>query len=130
MVIWLIGLRLSVMASYSGPVNTVINALSCAAYRAMADMARVVSDAADAVRYAGRASALESAINARLWDDHAQCYRDGLNAQGDQLQHGSLHANAFALAFVDVPKDRRAMVADYIRNKGMCCSPYVAAVLS
>ena len=112
-----------------GPVNTVINALSCAAYRAMADMARVVSDAADAVRYAGRALALESAINARLWDDHAQCYRDGLNAQGDQLQHGSLHANAFALAFVDVPKDRRAMVADYIRNKGMCCSPYVAAVL-
>lgn len=112
-----------------GPVNTVINALSCAAYRAMADMARVVGDADDAARYTGRASALESAINTRLWDDHAQCYRDGLNAQGEPLQHGSLHANAFALAFVDVPKDRRAMVADYIHNKGMCCSPYVAAVL-
>ena len=109
--------------------NTVINALAHAAYRAVSELAGALGDTAAAARYAAVASRIQTAINTRLWDEEQGAYVDGLEAEGQPLRHASLHANAFVLAFVDVHGPRRARIAEFVRRKGMCCGPYVAAVL-
>lgn len=45
-----------------------------------------------------------------------------------RINHYSLHASAFALAFGQVPEERLPKVADYLRSRGMVCSVYAAAV--
>ncbi|MBW3079416.1 alpha-L-rhamnosidase C-terminal domain-containing protein [Bifidobacterium simiiventris] len=43
------------------------------------------------------------------------------------IDHASLHASAFALAFADVPVERAARVVAFLRSRGMACSVYTAA---
>ncbi|KAB8287217.1 Bacterial alpha-L-rhamnosidase 6 hairpin glycosidase domain-containing protein [Bifidobacterium ramosum] len=43
------------------------------------------------------------------------------------IDHASLHASAFALAFADVPAARAARVVAFLRSRGMACSVYTAA---
>ncbi|WEV46543.1 family 78 glycoside hydrolase catalytic domain [Bifidobacterium sp. ESL0690] len=45
-----------------------------------------------------------------------------------RINHCSLHASAFALAFGQIPEEGLSKVADYLRSRGMACSVYTAAV--
>ena len=112
-----------------GQVNTVVNALACRAYRIMSVFAERLDEHSDHSRYAHIADRMELAANERLWNADIGAYIDGLDGQGHQLQHASLHANAFMLAFGNAPTSRHADIAELVRAKGMHCGPYVAAVL-
>ena len=113
-----------------GRVNTVINALASQAYADMSDIADVAGHPDDARRYRSIAARMRNAIHELLFDEQTGAYVDGLDtgAQGSKLSHCSLHASAFALAFADVPSERIECVTDYLRNRGMACSVYTAAV--
>jgi hypothetical protein len=57
--------------------------------------------------------------------DHAQRrYRDG-----EGVDHGSLHANLFPLAFDLVPEPNRAEVLQWVKSRGRSCSVYAAHFL-
>lgn len=111
-------------------VNTVINALASRAYACMAELADALGRTADARRYAAVAARMREAIHSRLYDAGRGAYRDGLGAgpDGAPIDHCSLHASAFALAFADVPYERIPAVGRYLRSRGMACSVYAAAV--
>ena len=114
-----------------GHVNTVINALASQAYADAGELAEALGRDDEAQRLTGIATRMRAAIHERLYDEQTGAYVDGLDtgADGDQLGHCSEHASAFALAFAQVPADRREPVARFLRNKGMACSVYVAAIL-
>lgn len=113
-------------------VNTVVNALASAAYEAMSVMAvesGTPNATEDAREFMQKARNIRKSLNARLWDDGLKAYVDGLDELGHRVPHASLHANAFMLAFGDVPENRINALQSLIQSKGMACGPYVAAVL-
>lgn len=114
-----------------GEVNTVVNALASQAYADMAELAGVLGRGSDASRFAHIAARMRSAIHERLYDADLGAYRDGLNGLDrgalQPIEHASLHASAFALAFAEVPQSRVDRVAAFLRGRGMACSVYSAA---
>ncbi|TPF85550.1 hypothetical protein BW13_10200 [Bifidobacterium sp. UTCIF-37] len=114
-----------------GEVNTVVNALASQAYADMAELAGVLGRGSDASRFARVAARMRSAIHERLYDADLGAYRDGLNRLDrgvlQPIDHASLHASAFALAFAEVPQSRVDRVAAFLRGRGMACSVYSAA---
>lgn len=113
-----------------GRVNTVVNALSSRAFADMADLAGVLGHQGDADLFARTASRMRSAINETLFDPRVGAYWDGLDQgpSGHPLDHHSLHASAFVLAFADPPRKRIGRLGEFLRSRGMACSVYVAAV--
>ena len=126
-----------------GRVNTVINALSSAAYAAMGELAGLLGRDGDADRFTRIAARMRAAIHERLWDESRGVYVDGFDPVGEnpdqavdegrpagcgRIDHASLHANAFVLAFAEVPAERAGRVGEYLRSRGMACSVYAAAV--
>jgi hypothetical protein len=107
-----------------GDINTVVNAFH---YRSLVLMGQIAAAAghADEVKgYQQQAEKVAQAINEKLFDAKRGVYVDG-----EGIEHASLHANLFPLAFGLVPKDRRAGVVKYIESKGMACGPYGAEYL-
>ncbi|NEG97101.1 Bacterial alpha-L-rhamnosidase [Bifidobacterium sp. SMB2] len=113
-----------------GRVNTVINALSSQTFADMADIAAALGRNDDAERFAHIAHRMRAAMHERLYDAEAGAYVDGLTdgASGERIDHHSLHASAFALAFAELPESQREPVGAFLRGKGMACSVYAASV--
>lgn len=109
--------------------NTVLNALSYRAYWDMSEIATAIGETSDAAAYAERATALRTAINARLYSTATGSYDDGMDANGNVTGHQSLHASAFALAFGLPERAEAARIAEYVASRGMACSVYGAAFL-
>lgn len=109
-----------------GPVNTVVNALAHSCYVVMADLARELGRTDDADRWHLTADRLRTAINARLWDQAAGTYADGLDVDGNRIGHHATHAALFPLAFGVVPAHRRESVVAHLAP-GLACSVYAAA---
>jgi alpha-L-rhamnosidase len=110
--------------------NTVINAIGYRSYADMATIAAALGHTDDAATYRAKAEAISQAVNARMWDDVAGTYRDGLqNADMSPIPHDALQAGVFAVAFGLVGPSRAARVAAYIDSRGMACSVYCAAFL-
>jgi alpha-L-rhamnosidase len=110
--------------------NTVINAISYRSYADMAVIAAALGHSDDAAAYQAKADAIHAAVNARMWDDAAGTYRDGLqNADASPIPHDALQAGVFAVAFGLASPSRAAQVAAYIDRRGMACSVYCAAFL-
>jgi hypothetical protein len=96
----------------------------------MATIAAALGHGDDAAAYRAKADAIYAAVNARMWDDAAGTYRDGLqNADASPIQHDALQAGVFAVAFGLAGPARAAQVAAYIDRRGMACSVYCAAFL-
>ncbi|MBT1172774.1 hypothetical protein JS528_05280 [Bifidobacterium sp. MA2] len=135
-----------------GEINTVVNALASRAYADMTDIARVLGRSDDAERFARTAARMRETIHERLYDADLGAYHDGLQvvAQAEPsagaeagvgrdsgpthrdwsfapIEHASLHASAFALAFAEVPQARVGRLAAFLKGKGMACSVYTAA---
>lgn len=107
--------------------NTVVNAYHYEALVLMGRIARALGKKSDAAEFESRATEVLDAVNSLLFDETAGCYRDGLMLEGGEtvpVDHRSLHANMFPLAFGMVPSQRRATVLEFIRSRGMGCSVY------
>ena len=105
-------------------INTVVNAFHYRTLVLMAEMADALGKSADAGDFRRDSERVRAAFNAKLFDPDARVYVDG-----DGSKHASLHANLFALAFDLVPDDRRPKVIDFVKSRGMACSPYAAQYL-
>ena len=106
------------------PVNAVVNAFHYRNLREMRDMAGALGRADDAAMFEARAVKVKESFD-RVFYRPAT----GLYADGEGTDHSSLHANAAALAFGLVPRERVAHVADFLVSKGMACSVYFAQYL-
>lgn len=106
------------------PVNAVVNAFFYRNLREMSDIAAALGKADHAAKFSARAERTRDAFQAAF-------YRPGLHlyADGEGTDHCSLHANAAALAFGLVPKDRVPAVVSFLERKGMPCSVYFAQYL-
>lgn len=113
-----------------GSVNTVVNALASQAYADMGDLAQALGRFDDASRWCATARRMREAIHHRLYDPERGAYVDGLRCGPDdvRIDHCSLHASAFVMAFADPPFDRIDRLGEFLRGKGMNCSVYAAAV--
>jgi hypothetical protein len=106
------------------PVNTVVNAFHYRTLVLVAEMAEAIGKADDAGAFRREAKRVFDAFNATLFDPARGIYVDGAG-----IEHASLHANLFALAFDLVPEQRKPKVINFIQSRGMACSVYPAQFL-
>ena len=103
------------------PVNSVVNAFFYRNLREMSDIASALGKTDHAAMFAARAEKTKDAFQKAFYRNDAQLYADG-----EGTDHCSLHANAAALAFGLVPKDRVPAVVSFLERKGMASSDYFA----
>ena len=109
----------------SGPmVNTVVNAFYYHALGRMALLARALQKEDEARDFERKAGRVYESFNRVFFDS-----KQGLYVDGEGSKHASLHANLFAIAFELAPRDRVAMIADFLQSRGMACSVYGAQYL-
>ena len=104
--------------------NTVVNSFFLRSLRLMSMMGKAIGRDADAVYYSDLESKAQSAFQQTFFDPNTGLYRDGA-----EVDHYSLHANLFPLAFDLVPPANRASVVSWLKNRGMKCSVYAAQYL-
>ncbi|MBQ9779372.1 MAG: family 78 glycoside hydrolase catalytic domain [Clostridia bacterium] len=78
--------------------NTVLNAMSFRAYRALSRIAYVTGHTEDGKTFAGLAETIRTALVSRVYDEATGEFCDGLAADGTPSPHASQHATAYALA--------------------------------
>jgi len=105
-------------------VNTVVNAFHLAAIEKMAELATVAGATEDARRYREHAKHGRQVFCDQLFDRDKGLFRDGLG-----VNHYSLHANFFPLAFGLVEKEDRQEIVNWLGERGMRCSTYAAQYL-
>lgn len=104
--------------------NCVVNAFHNRSLQCMAKIAAVLGQEEDARFFRKRAEKhrvrfIETFLNPET----------GLFVDGMGIQHSSLHANMFAMAFGLVPEAHRTVVQDFVESRGMACSVYGAQYL-
>ena len=105
-------------------VNTVVNAFHLSSLKRMAELAKALGHDEEAAAYEERAGKTQQVFQEKLFDQQRMLYRDGVDTD-----HASLHANLFPLAFGLVPDNHREEIAQWVSEKGMACSVYVAQYL-
>lgn len=101
------------------PINTVVNAFHFRTLELMEKIALVSNKSEDARFFKERAALVKKTFNNKLLDSNTGIYLDG-----EESTHSSLHANMFPLAFGIVPEKNISKVVEFIRSRGMACSPY------
>jgi hypothetical protein len=99
--------------------NTVVNAYHYEALRLIGLIAGVLGKADDEALYAKEAQRAKREINRLLFDPKKGRYADGAG-----VDHSSLHANMFPLAFGIPPANRTKSIIEYVRARGLACSVY------
>jgi hypothetical protein len=105
-------------------VNTVVNSFHYAALRHMGILANYLGKSNDQQFFENQAEKVKKSIQKKLFNTNR-----GLFVDGEGSSHSSLHANMFPLAFGLVPIQHEKKIIDFIKNKGMACSPYGAQYL-
>jgi alpha-L-rhamnosidase len=105
-------------------VNTVVNAFHFINLKLMADIAGALGKKGDAAFFSGKATLVKNTINQKLFDKNKGVYVDG-----EGVNHASLHANMFPLAFGLVPDEHVKTVTAFIKSRGIACSVYGAQYL-
>lgn len=106
------------------PINTVVNAHHYRSLLYMAEMGRAIGKEEDAKVFERDAAQMLVAFNEKLFDPATGLYLDG-----EGINHSSMHANFFPLAFGLVPDSRKPSVIAYLKSRGMACSVYTAQYL-
>jgi glycogen debranching enzyme len=89
-----------------GPIALVeVQGYAWAAYRAMAELARTLGDAADAAHWDDAATALRAAVEARFWQEDLQFYALALDGQGRPCRVRA--SNAGHLLYCGLPSPER-----------------------
>ncbi len=107
-----------------GSQNTVVNSFRLRAISLMAEMGKAVGRDADAETFTAMEKVAKVKFHQTFFDPQTQLYRDGKG-----IEHSSLHANLFPLAFGLVPATARSSVASMLATRGMKCSVYAAQYL-
>lgn len=105
-------------------VNTVVNAFHLAAVEQMADLAAAADAESDSQRYRTHAEKGREVFYTQLFDQQRGLFRDGLG-----VNHHSLHANLFPLAFGLVKEEHKPAIVDWLVERGMRCSTYASQYL-
>ncbi|MCR5456266.1 MAG: alpha-L-rhamnosidase [Bacteroidales bacterium] len=106
-----------------GECNTYVNALYYNALKVFAKIAAALHNKYDEEQFNNLAEQTRVAINKHLCSPN-KLYVDGIGSQ-----HSSLHANIMPLAAGMVEDSCRAAVMDFIKKRGMACSPFNAQFL-
>lgn len=110
-------------------INTVVNALCYRAYRNMATISRALGHLDDSARYRRVADRLRESMNTLLFDAQAGIFADGLDDSGVRSAHHAVHASLFPLWSGVVNTEHADSIIEFLRGRGMACSPYAAAFL-
>jgi hypothetical protein len=105
-------------------INTVVNAFHYRCLRSMADIAGALGRNHEREEMLVRARNVRQSFNRKLFDRKRGVYVDG-----EGVEHASLHANVFPLAFGLVPPERVPSVVRHVKSRGMACSVYGAQFL-
>jgi hypothetical protein len=106
------------------PINTVVNSIHFRTLELMEKIALVLNKSEDVNFFKERAALVKESFNNKLLDCNTGIYLDG-----EESTHSSLHANVFPLAFGMVPEKNITKVVEFIKSRGMACSPYGASYL-
>lgn len=79
--------------------NTVFNAVCAGGYDDMARIAEVLGYTGDAEYYQGLADTIRSNMIRKLYNAESGKFYDGLDNQGNVVEHSAQHATSYALAF-------------------------------
>lgn len=79
--------------------NTVFNAVCVGGYEDMSRIAAILGHTADAEHYEGLANTIRSNMIQKMYNTDSGRFYDGLDSQGNIVEHSAQHATAFALAF-------------------------------
>src|SRR5690606_30060498 len=105
------------------------NAVYCGMTTALGRIAEAIGKLEDAQSFAKQASSLRQTLNERLWNDTSGTYVDGLDEEGRESGHSSLHSNTFMLAMGLVPDSRVESVVQFVRTRGLRCNLFLAMFL-
>lgn len=101
--------------------NTVVNAFHFHVLNLMSNIANVLGKQQDQKWFKDRALQVQVSMLQHMFDPARGIFTDGIG-----IEHGSLHANMFSLAFNLVPPEYQATVLAHIKSKGMASSVYGA----
>ena len=116
--------------------DTVVNAFAYAAYSAMAQIAARLGHASDAATYRSLAAALQSAIDAMMFDSKTGAFYDGLSINDGPVRHESMDTTVYVLAMGAASPSEAKSGAAFLASHGMtaptatqagACSVYCAA---
>ncbi len=102
-------------------INTVINSYHYQSLVIMSKISKVLGYFDDYYFFKNRSSKVKNSINKKLFNSASGLYIDG-----EGSNHSSLHANFLPLKFGIIKKNKIKKVIDFIKKKGMRCSPYSA----
>jgi hypothetical protein len=105
-------------------INTVVNAFHYRCLLMMADIAGALGKGGEQEMLREQAKKVRGSFNQKLFDPERGVYVDG-----EGVDHASLHANMFPLAFGLVPPERVNSVVQHTKSRGMACSVYGAQYL-
>jgi len=104
--------------------NTVVNAFRLRAVEEMALLAQALGNEDEATKFLDQARTGRARFQEKFFDPSRGLYRDGVG-----IDHASLHANLFPLAFGLVPANERQHVTQWLASRGMAGSVYAAQYL-
>lgn len=104
--------------------NTVINAYHYNSLVIMSKIAKILKKHADSKYFLIKSFHTKKSFNKYFFNSRKRLYVDGLGSQ-----HSSSHANIYSLKFNLVETSMKANVINFIKNKGMTCSPFTAQFL-
>jgi hypothetical protein len=104
--------------------NSVVNAFHLKAVSDMADLAAALGKADEEKAYRERFVKTGAVFQKAFFMEKGGLYRDGIGTD-----HSAIHSNFFPLAFGLVPADKRPLVLNLLKKRGMKCSVYAAQYL-
>lgn len=106
-----------------GSCNTSVNALYYNSLKIFSKIASALNNEYDAEQFDEIAEQVRNSVNSMLRND-SSLYVDHVGSE-----HSSLHANMMPLAMGMVEDSCRTEVLDFIRQRGLACSPFGAQFL-
>jgi hypothetical protein len=100
-------------------INTVVNAFHYRTLILMQQIAEVLHKGDDVTFFKNQAALVWRSFNKKLLDKKTGIYIDG-----EGSKHSALHANMFAVAHGLAPEKNLPEIMNFIKSRGMACSPY------
>lgn len=99
--------------------NAVTNAYHYEALKRMSQIAEALNLPDEVAFFSRQSEQFMKRFNRTFFNKKKGAYQDG-----QLVDHSSLHANMFPLAFGMVPNNKKQQVTDFIQSRGMACSVY------
>ena len=104
--------------------NTVINAYHYNSLVIMSKIAKILKKNEDSELFLIKSSKTKKSFNKYFFNSKTQIYVDGFKSE-----HSSSHANIYPLKFGLIDNSTKNSVINFIKDRGMTCSPFTAQFL-